>query len=68
MKVAFFAFLVFRLRVVLVTFIADRQARLEQERLSTRKAPHSLIEADLNVQFVSEHGSYIGTARPRGAF
>jgi hypothetical protein len=37
----------------LVTFVADRQARLEQERLSIMKAPRSVIQADLNVQFAS---------------
>jgi hypothetical protein len=37
--------------IVLVAFVADRQARLEEERLSIMKAPRSVIEADLNWQF-----------------
>jgi hypothetical protein len=54
MKVAFFAFLVFLgCAIFLVTFVADRQAKLEQERLSIMKAPRSVIEADLNWQFAS---------------
>jgi hypothetical protein len=66
MKVAFFAFLVFLGCVVfLVTFVADRQARLEQERFSIMKAPRSVMEADLNLQFASGSSSYMQNATPR---
>jgi hypothetical protein len=64
MKVAFFAFLVFLgCAIFLVTFVADRQAKLEQERLSIMKSPRSVIEADLNLQFVSQRSPYIRTER-----
>ena len=63
MKVAFFAFLVFLgCAVFLVTFVADRQVRLEQERLSIMKAPRSVIEADLNLQFASHSNPYMQNA------
>ena len=66
MQVAFFAFLVFLGCVVfLVTFVADRQVRLEQERLSIMKAPRSVMEADLNLQFASDSSSYMQNATPR---
>jgi hypothetical protein len=64
MKLAFFAFLVFLgAASFLLTFIADRQARLEQDRLSIRKAPHSMIEADLKPMFVSHSSPYMRTER-----
>jgi len=66
MRVAFFAFLVFLgCSVFLVTFVADRQVRLEQERLSIMKAPRSVMEADLNLQFASDSSSYMQNATPR---
>jgi hypothetical protein len=66
MKVAFFAFLVFLgCAVFLVTFVADRQVRLEQERLSIMKAPRSLMKADLNLQFASDSSPYMQNATPR---
>jgi hypothetical protein len=64
MRVAFIAFLVFLgCAIFLVTFVADRQAKLEQERLSIMKSPRSVIEADLNLQFVSQRSPYIRTER-----
>jgi hypothetical protein len=54
MRVAFIAFLVFLgCAIFLVTFVAERQARLEQEKVSIMKSPRSLIEADLDFKFTS---------------
>jgi hypothetical protein len=60
MRFAFFVFLLFLGGAIfLVTFVADRQAKLDRERLSIMKAPRSVIEADLSWKFASDQSPYM---------
>jgi hypothetical protein len=62
MKVYLFAFLVFLGGVIfLLSFIADRQTKLNEDRLSIMKKPVS--EIDFNLQFVTERSPYMRTER-----
>jgi hypothetical protein len=59
MRFAFFAFLVFLGGAIfLLSFIADRQAKLGDDRI-VRKMAHSVIDA----RFVSERSPYMRTER-----
>src|SRR5260370_28295234 len=62
MKFAFFAFLVFLGGAIfLLSFVADRQAKLGDDRV-VRKKSHSVIDA----RFVSERSPYIRNERSSG--
>jgi hypothetical protein len=62
MKVYLFAFLVFLGGAIfLLSFIADRQTKLNEDRLSIMKKPVS--EIDFNLQFVTERSPYMRTER-----
>jgi hypothetical protein len=64
MKVYLFAFLVFLGGAIfLLSFIADRQTKLNEDRLSIMKKPKSLSEIDFNLQFVTERSPYMRDER-----
>jgi len=64
MKVYLFAFLVFLGGAIfLLSFIADRQTKLNEGRLSIMKKPKSVSEIDFNLQFVTERSPYMRTER-----
>ena len=65
MKWTFWAFLAFVGSLLfLVLFIADRQMKAGEDRLSRMKVlPQSALEADPNLKLVSERSPYMRTER-----
>jgi hypothetical protein len=64
MKIYLLAFLVFLGGAIfLLSFIADRQSKLNEDRLSIMKKPKSFSEIDFNFQSVTERSPYIPDGR-----
>jgi hypothetical protein len=64
MKLPYFAFLALLGGFVfLILFIADRERKAGEDRLSVHRIPHSALYADQDLKLVSTHSPYMGTER-----